>query len=246
MKSFKSLSAALSLMCVIVIMLFSKLYAPSDDKVLAWVVWSAFSVSIVLPLLALGISLSFVSLRFVLLNLGSFFFGYYLAFINYDKIWFLFTSAPNAKQHLYLTLPIASLCAGTLLLFSKSLTKYLLIPFSFVVGAMVSITTKLTDPTLHDPIIVKLGFIIAIWIILSSMYFVRVFYAKWFEIAFRIFGSWLIASALLYGGTTIAMGYGYLVAKESQSTDTQKIDSSFDDVLIPDFTSPSEDKGKTQ
>lgn len=225
----------LALFAVLVLLLFSKVYQTSDNLVFAWVLWSALSVSVVLPLLGLGVGFALVPLRFVFISSIAFFMGFFMALANYDKVWFLFTNSPNAEQHLYLTLPIMNLFSGILLLLLKKIIKYLVIPFSFVIAFMLAITTKLTDPTLHDPIITLLALLIAIWIILVAMLSVRSFYRQWFIIAIRIFASWLLASSLLYGGTLLAVKYGYFTPKSNSFESSSKIESSFDDVIIPDF-----------
>jgi len=239
MKILKYSGVLLALFGAIIIMIFSEVYPPADNLVSAWVLWSALSVSLVLPLFALGVGFAFVSIHLAFISSVAFLLGFYIALINYNEVWFLFSNAPNAEQHFYLTLPIAGFCSGILLLVSKTIRSYLLIPFSFIIGIMVSITTKLTDPTFHDPIIIKLAVVIAFWIILSSMLSIRFLYREWFMIVIRIFASWLLAASLLYGGMIAAVKYGYFTPiSKSIVNPNFEVESSFDDMLIPDFNLP--------
>jgi len=221
---------------IITIAIFTLKYPPTNYIISAWLIWSALSVSQVLPLAGLGIALSLVSLRLVFISVTIFIASFLSTLSIYGKIWFWFSNSPDASQHFYLTIPILSLCSGLLLVVPKILCKYMVVPASLTSGSMLAITIKLTDPTLHNPLIIKLGLFIGIWIILSFMLIMRSFYQSWFLIPIRILGSWLLASGLLYAGATLMAKYGIITSKKP-NTKTLKIEpSSNDDILIPNFT----------
>jgi len=221
---------------IFVIAISTIIYPPKTHIITLWTVSSALSFSHILPLIGLAIALSLVSFTFIIIATIFFIVGYIFAITNYDSFWIYFTILSNSSQHLYLTLPISSFFSGILLISPNNFRKYIILPITFIIGAMLAITTKLTDPTLHDPIIVQIGFIIAIWIILVFILTIHFFYKSWFNIPIRIFASWLLASSLLYGGTAIAVKYGKTIEKE-EPTKPLKLDSTpTDKLIIPDFS----------
>ena len=220
---------------IIIVTVFIFFNPTSSNVVSTWIVFDALTVSQVLPFLGLGIGLSLVNRIMLIFSISFFIIGYILALVNYSMIWIYFANSADVSQHLYLTLPIASFCSGILLVSPNFLRKYLVLVVCIVVGAMLAITVKLTDPTLHDPIIPQLGFIIALWIILSTMLTVKSFHRAWFSVAIRILGSWLLASSLLYGGTALAVKYGIIESKDKPSKNIEKESVKDENLFIPDF-----------
>jgi len=232
----KYLGLILAIIGIVSIVLFTLVYPPSENLVSAWLIWSALSVSLVLPLAGLGIALSLVSIRLVFASGVFFLVGFYLGLINYSKVWMFFTDSLSSSEHLYLTLPLSSFFVALLLLSSNLIRKWLIIPIAGIIASMLAISIKLTDPTLHDPLIPKLGLLVAIWIILSFMLNVRSFYRPWFSIAIKIFASWLLAGSILYGGSILAIKYGFIPSKSSPSKLKEDEVIPTEDILIPDFT----------
>lgn len=218
------------------ITLFLMGHPPSDDPVSAWLVWSALTVSWVLPLAGLGMGLSLVSLPLVLIGCLIFLSGFFAGLMNYNSVWIWFAAVPDSSGHLYLTLPVSSFFSGLLLISPDAGRRWLVLPAAAVVGAMLAITVKLTDPTLHDPIIPKLGLFVGIWVILSVMLSVRFFYRPWFPVPIRIFGSWLLAASLLYGGTALSVKYGAVTPKTIPKEAPNTNSAPDEELLIPDFT----------
>lgn len=229
---FLKLSGPIVTICGIAfITLFVTLYPPTNNLTSAWLVWSLLTFSQVLPLVGLGIGYSLVSLPLILFSFAVFVGGFFMGFINYKSVWIYFVNRADTSDHLYLTLPISSLFVGILLLVSQRVRQWLVLPISAVIGTMFAVSIRLTDPTLHDGIIPKLGLMVSVWIILSSTLNIRFFYKKWFIIPIRILGSWLMASAILYGGVALGVKYGYIVPKS-----TIKKEQIPDVDLVPDFT----------
>lgn len=220
---------------ITIVAVFTFFNPPANNIISAWLVWDALTVSQVLPFVGLGIALSLISRPLFIISIIFFLLAYIFALINYNKIWIYFANPADISQHLYLTLPIASFCSGLLLVSPDFLRKYLVLPVCLITGAMLAITVKLTDPTLHDPIIPQLGFIIALWIIISIMMSVKAYYKTWFSIAIRILGSWLLASSLLYGGTALAIKYGLIAPKDNPSKNIKKESVKDEELFIPDF-----------
>lgn len=219
----------------IILSIFVYFNPPTENIISAWLIWDVLSISQILPLVGLGIALSILSRPFIIISIVVFIVAYFLALENYSRLWIYFANPSDVSQHLYLTLPIASFFSGLLLVSPSFLRKYLVFIVSFIIAAMVAITVKLTDPTLHDPIIPKLGLSVSIWIIISIMMCAKYFYKAWFPIAIRILGSWLLASSLLFGGTALAVKYGKMKPQESSTNAVKKELPQDEELFIPDF-----------
>jgi len=179
-------------------------HPPGDDRVSAWLLWTALSVSQVLPLFGLGVALSVIPAFPAVLGGGAFVAGMFSGFAVNPNVAHWFAGPAGASQHLYLSIPISGLAAGALLIAPNAARRWLAPPFALAIGAMAAITTRLTDPTLHDPAVQRLGLFIGLWIVTAAALGMRAFHRSWFHVPIRILGSWLLASGLLYGGAAIA------------------------------------------
>lgn len=210
-------------------MILSYVLFTQNSAISDWLIWSFLSLSSLFPLVGLGVGFSLVDVRLAIVGLAVFVGSFFISLYLYGDIWFYFLA--NESQHLYLTLPLSSLFVGILLILPNSMRKWLILLTSAVVGAMMGIGIKLTDPTLHDPIILKIGLLVGFWVVVTSMLIVKRVYKKWFYIPIRIFGSWLLASGLLYGGTSLGVKYGKITP-----TKTKQIKEQIPDVdIVPDF-----------
>lgn len=223
----------LALFCTLFGVLAIFLYtAFTQNSVISnWLLWGLLAPSQVVPLLGLGIGLALVNYRLSIVCILTFLMSFFVGIYSYEFVWRFFLV--DASKHLYLALPVANLACGILLIFFSSWRKWLVLPVSFVVGFMYAVTIKLTDPTLHDAIIPKIGVLLSVWLVLCAMLMVRVLYKKWFNIPVRILGSWLLASALLYGGTALGVKYGAI--KQTQKAPTIKNEKLPDINLVPEF-----------
>ena len=68
---------------------------------------------------------------------------------------------------------------------------------------MLGLVIRLMDPSLHEPAYTWTPVLIAFWIIVAVSLTIRAFWRGWFPIFARIFGSWLLAIGLLYGGAML-------------------------------------------
>ena len=110
---------------------------------------------------------------------------------------------PRAATHLFLLGPISYLAAGAALLASERLRTYLAPVAALIVGAMLALAIKLTDPSLHVPAYTWTPILIACWIVAGVALTLRAFRRGWFSIFGRILGSWLVTIGLLYGGASL-------------------------------------------
>jgi hypothetical protein len=76
-------------------------------------------------------------------------------------------------------------------------------PAAAIFGAMLGLTIKLNDPSLHEPAFTWTQVLIAFWIVAAVSLPLRTFWRGWFPIFGRVLGSWLIAIGCLYGGTLL-------------------------------------------
>ena len=219
---------------VITIVIFILFFATKLISI--WIIYGVLSFSLILPYIGLAVSLALFNWGLLIVSAILFSISYYLGIENYSKVWFYFTSTPDASKHLYLSIPIISFCAAFMLFMPKNINKYLLLPICTIAGFMLAITIKLNEPTLHNPIITKLAFFIVIWLMLSVILTVRFFYRNWFSIPIKIFASWLLASAFLYGGTFLVVKFNLITlkTKNDESVKIKPIEN--ENLLIPDFT----------
>lgn len=222
--SFAKLYVAFVFVSVAVALLFVKFFA--NALILDWFIYTLLSASLLLPLL--GFAFGFSSIKFAYIGILLYIFGFLGGLIYYKYIWLYFVV--DSQKHLYLSMPIASLCVGLLLILPENLRKWLILFVGFILGMMVAVTINLTDPTIHDAIIPKIALSVSVWIIFLAMFGVRIFYRNWFNIPIRIFASWLIASGLLYGGVALATKNGTI-----KTSPTIKKEQNLDTNLVPDF-----------
>jgi hypothetical protein len=168
-----------------------------------WILSSTLSYERVLPLLGLGVVLALVSpgqrlAAFALFSLGialGFFFAH--PFVSAVEV------IPGAITHHFLTGPISSTAAGLSLAVPGQTRRWVLPVAAMVAGAMLGVAIRLTDPSFHDPTFVRAGIAVAFGILAAVCLTAWAFRQSWFETAGRIFGSWLIAIGLLYGGASL-------------------------------------------
>jgi hypothetical protein len=111
---------------------------------------------------------------------------------------------PGAATHLFLTVPIGYLATGAALVASARWREWLAPICAAIFGAMLGLTTRLTDPSLHEPAFTWVPLLTACWIVAAVALTLRAFRRGWLSTVGRIFGSWLLAIGLLYGGVSLA------------------------------------------
>ena len=177
--------------------------AIKDSAIGWWILTDALAPERVLPLVGLGTALGLVELRFDVTALAGFALGIAAGFLAQDQLQSLLARLPQASSHLYLSGPIACVAMGLALLPGRRLGRWLAPLAALITGAMLATAITLTDPTLHDPTVRIIGVGTAVWIIAAVALTLRAFRQRWFDIAGRILGSWLIAIGLLYGSASL-------------------------------------------
>lgn len=204
-----------------VICLYLFFYPANHNKISAWLLYSLLSLPQLLTLIGFGFAISLASKKVASIAIATFLVGFFIGVMNYANIWFYF--AIDSSRDLYLSTPLLSLIVGILLILPHF--KWLLPVVSSVVGVIFSVHVKLTDITFHNPLILQIALLVSLWVFISVFLHTKCFYRPWFRIPMRIFGSWLIASGLLYGSTAF-------MAKKSLQDFEQIPDVEF----TPDFT----------
>lgn len=169
-----------------------------------WILNSALSPERVLPLVGLGLATALVSVRLGVLTLVALLLGEVVGALLYDRFLGVMAGVRGATTHAFLTAPFSMLIIGVVLVVSGRFRTWTIPAAALLIGALLAVVTKLTDPTLNDLRIPLSGTIIALWIIVAVGLIGRIFPPAWYTIGVRILGSWLVAIGLLLGGTAIA------------------------------------------
>lgn len=168
-----------------------------------WILSDTLAPARVLPLVALGAAFALVGARALLAALALFALGIAGGLFAEDRLLWLLDTIPRAATHLFLTGPISYMAAGIALVASASWRTWLAPPAAAIFGAMLGLTIRLTDPSLHEAAFTWIPVLIAFWIVLAVTLCLRGFWRSWFPIFGRILGSWMLAIGLLYGGASV-------------------------------------------
>lgn len=174
-----------------------------QGKLVWWLRSSALAPERILPLIGTGIALVLAGPRLWIVALAGFGAGIVAGFVAREPILAVLAQIPDAPLHQFRVGPIACIAAGLALIPGASLRSWLLLPAVLVVGATFAVAINLTDPSFHDATIPRTGVAIGFWITAGIALTGRAFRRRWFVIAGRILGSWLVAIGLLYGGATL-------------------------------------------
>ena len=157
----------------------------------------------ILPLIGLGAAFALIGLRALTAALALFGLGIVAGIVGQDRLLAILDMLPRAATHLFFTGPISYLAAGVALVAAARWREWLAPAAALIVGAMLALTIKLTDPSLHEPAYTWTPVLIAFWIVAAVTLTLRAFRRGWFTIFGRILGSWLLAIGLLYGGASL-------------------------------------------
>jgi hypothetical protein len=168
-----------------------------------WMASSMLTPERVIPLIGVGAALGLSDTMRAAVILLLFAVGVAVGFLAHDGLLSAIDRLPQAATHSYLTGPISCLAIG-IALAPPAKVRFWLAPLAVaLVGAMLATAIKLTDPIPHAPTISIAGILIALWIIAAVSLPLWTHRRRWFPIAGRIMGSWLIAIGLLYGGASL-------------------------------------------
>jgi hypothetical protein len=190
--------AALGLLVLATATLFA-----GQSPLARWTLSETLAPARVLPLFGLGAAFALIGARALMAALLLFAFGIATGLLAEDRLLWALDTVPGAATHLFLTTPIAYLAAGAALVASARWREWLTPVGAAIFGAMLGLTIKLTDPSLHEPAYTVAPVLIAFWILGAVALTLRAFRRGWFAIFGRILGSWLIAIGLLYGGASL-------------------------------------------
>jgi hypothetical protein len=180
------------------------LLPPLNDNPLArWILADTLAPARVLPLLGFGAALALIGRLASAVALLLFALGVACGLFAQDRLLALLDFIPGAATHMFLTEPISYLAAGAALIASARWRAWLAPAAAPVFGAMLGLTIRLTDPSLHEPAFTWMPLLAACWIVATVTLTLRAFRRGWFSTFGRIFGSWLLAIGLLYGAVSL-------------------------------------------
>jgi hypothetical protein len=194
---------ALAIIGAVILASVEFLPATTQSTLAWWILTSALAPIRVLPLFGLGIAIGLNGGRPAIAALALFVAGMVLGFLTEDRFVAALAAFPRAASQDFLTGPLSCVAVGLSLAPAARLRKWLLPLAAIFAGAVSVFAIRVTDPSLHDPLIPLAGVLIALWIVVSSALTIHAYRRDWFVIPGRIVGSWLIAVGLLYGGTSL-------------------------------------------
>jgi hypothetical protein len=165
-----------------------------------WIAQEMLAPARILPLIGVGIALVVARgptrLATAALGVAGIAIGFWLYKALLDPLWII----PRAVESRFLTAPVLDLATGLALVVGGRWRAWLLSPLMFLAGAALALGIVVTDPSIQGSIFAITGLVISLWILASAALCARNVHTSWLEIGGRIFGAWLIAIGLLYGG----------------------------------------------
>ena len=199
-----------------------------------WTLMETLAPARVLPLIGLGAAFGLLAGRAIIAALLLFGIGVVIGLVAEDRLLWALDSVPRAATYLFMTGPISYLAAGAALVASKRRRSIVAPVAAIIVGAMLALIIKLTDPSLHEPVFTWTPVLIAVWMVVSVSLSLRAFRRAWFVVAGRILGSWLIAIGLLYGGVSLVPKRNLQVPPSTEPTEPPDLTQSpGDDPRLP-------------
>lgn len=175
----------------------------NENPLARWTLTETLAPARVLPLIGLGAAFALIGARATIIAVLLFALGIAGGLVAQDRLLAILDLVPRAATHLFFTGPISYLAAGAALVAGARWREGLTPAAALIVGAMLALTIKLTDPSLHEPAYTWTPVLIAFWIVAAVTLTLRAFRRGWFAIFGRILGSWLLAIGLLYGGASL-------------------------------------------
>lgn len=194
---------ALAALGLIAVGALTFLPALRESPLTRWILTETLAPARVLPLIGLGAAFGLIGARAFIVALVLFAIGIVGGLFAEDGLLRVLDTVPRAATNLFLTGPLSYLAAGAALISSAHLRSYVTPVGAAIFGAMLGLTIKLTDPSLHEPAFTWTQVLIAFWIVAAVSLPLRTLWRGWFPIFGRVFGSWLIAIGCLYGGASL-------------------------------------------
>ena len=183
--------------------IFMAVMIASESPLARWILAETLAPARVLPLIGFGAGLALLGARALIAALLLLGFGIAAGLFAEDRLLAILDLVPHAATHLFLTGPIAYLATGATLVASARWREWLAPIMAAIFGAIVALTVKLTDPSLHEAAFTWTPVLIAFWIVGAIALTLRAFWRSWFPVFGRILGSWLLAIGLLYGTASV-------------------------------------------
>lgn len=177
--------------------------AANQSPLARWTLTETLAPARILPLVGLAAAFALIGLRALSAALALLGLGIVGGIVGQDRLLAILDMVPRAATHLFFTGPISYLAVGAALVAGARWREWLAPAAALIIGAMLALTIKLTDPSLHEPAYTWTPLLIAFWIVAAVTLTLRAFRRGWFTIFGRILGSWLLAIGLLYGGASL-------------------------------------------
>jgi hypothetical protein len=168
-----------------------------------WILVETLAPARVLPLVGMSVAFALLGAPILILSLTLFVVGVGSGLYTEDLLLWALDSVPGAATHSFLTDPISYLVAGLALVVGARWRAGMAPVSAAIFGAMLGLSVRLTDPSLHVPAYTWTPVLIAFWIVVAVTLTLRAMRRTWFDIFGRILGSWLIAIGVLYGGASL-------------------------------------------
>jgi hypothetical protein len=167
-----------------------------------WLRKSIITPERLLPLAGLGVALGLDGFRRSIFGTFLLLAGLMLGFA--EKQWLVahLGRIPGATGHMLLAGPISCIAVGLVLAPGTLIRQWLSLPVAALIGIMLALAIKMTDPSFHDPVFPRVGSLAGLWTVAAVAFTVSVLPLQWLPVAGRILGSWLIAIGVLYGGAS--------------------------------------------
>ncbi|MGV1896993.1 hypothetical protein GOZ84_16730 [Agrobacterium vitis] len=169
-----------------------------------WLLSTTFTIERLLPLIGTGFILGQLPRRRLPLALLVLAAGFVAGFVWRDMWMQLLAPLPAAPSHFFLVGPLACLLAGAILVLPLPLRFWSGLALLPVLGIALSLAISFSDPSLHDRLYLPSALSAALWLLLVSGLVAGIVTAAWTRIASRVYGSWLLAIGMLYGGAYMA------------------------------------------
>ena len=194
-----------------------------ESPLARWVLMETLAPASVLPLVGLGAAFGLIGARAFVAALVLLAIGIAGGLFAEDWLLWVLDTVPREGTHLFLTGPISYLAAGAALVFSARVRSYVTPATAAIFGAMLGLTIRLTDPSLHEPAFTWTPVLMAFWIVAAVSLPLRSFWRGWFPIFGRILGSWLLAIGLLYGGASLVPQRRLLAPPTAGTPESQEV-----------------------
>lgn len=163
-----------------------------------------FTVELLLPLVGIAVVLGQLPRRIRPWAVLALMTGASAGLLFRETLYSLMAPVPGAAAHLFLAGPIACALTGLILILSSTWRPWIALPVLPAIAAALAVATRLGDPALYAAHYLETALALQACILVAVAWPVACFSHPVLYTAARIFGSWMLAVALLYGGAYLA------------------------------------------